>query len=1123
MSGCNGNTPLPPDGIFYPRGQQVFQTLESYLIWNGMHCPSPTKGWVGLLINRKNLEEENLAVERCLIEALETQGHGVIPVFTAGSREENVPFKDFSQLVECYYSGSQGLLIEALINSQIFLAADKGSAENILEQGAALLEILDIPVFRPVISYLKTPEKWLEEKEGLHLEIPWAFTAAEMQGMIEPHFIGGRTAEGVMVPVPERIHRLAQRVSRWVALRYKGPEEKKAVIMLHNAPCHGVEATVGMASGMDAMDGAVTLLKSMRDRGWTVENVPDTGAQLRKMIEERRAWSDFRWTSAADINGSGGVLHHMGMEGEQGYRRLFDGLDDVLKEQMTAAWGAPPGEGMVLNGALLITGISFGNVVVMVQPKRGCHSAKCTGEVCLILQDPECPPPHQYLAAYRYIETHFGADAVIHFGTHGSLEFLPGKSNVLSHLCWPEVVLGTLPNLYVYNAGVATEGTVAKRRSKAVIVDHLPSVYMGVDAQGLQLSQLISEYQEALQSSAEQAAVLEKQIREAISHVAGAQSILESAESFNSGIRQIKGFLLMTLQQPRSERPHRFGCAPELEEAAWYIAEVVTGDPAVFKRLTEMDPDPVLRHRHLFAFISGVVGQAEAGRDVAKAMGLSKPSEEEAVFWDSLAAEVRFLWEGLQETKKELENLHKGLNGGFIPPGPSGMPDENGRNILPTGRNLFLLNVEKVPTRAAYLVGVEMAERMLALFLKEEGRYPENVAINMLSLDISRAKGEQLSQVLHLLGIRPVWSQSGRVEGLEVLNLKVLGRPRIDVTVRITGVLRDTYPHIYEMLDEAVLLAAGQEEPEELNYVRKQTRLISEALQKSGNEDHVARRATLRVFGDRPGTYGAGVDLALKASAWEKDEDLARTFVYFSAFAYGKDLHGSPASQEFVGSARNTEVTYDSSDSKRYDLLDSSFGASVQGGFRLLRKAIGEAEPKQYHGNRENKQDLRVKPLKEELQQITAHTLLNPFWKENMKSRGYEGASKLMQRLQNVFEWQCTTEEFGAEVLDKLVEAYVNDPEMQRWFIAHNAYALEETARRFLELHRRGRWKGDPEVLNKLQISYLSIEGEMEDRINDNGGDIQAGQIEIVRDTDLAHWRDKTKDADDALAWARKS
>lgn len=1105
----------PNDGIFHPLTQEVFYCIKDYLGWyqsmRQVSFPNE-KGWIGLLVNKKNWEDQNLETEVAIIKRLELYGHGVIPVFNKGSKEDGEPYKEFEQIVACYFKHNEDIIIDGLINGQIFLASDKGNADTILEQGVLQLQGMNIPVFRPIISYAKSVENWAIGKEGVRLEIPWSYTAAEMQGMIEPHFIAGRNDKGEIVPVYERIEMFVKRISKWVSLRKKATKHKKVAIMLHNAPCSGVEATIGLASGMDAFEGVVTLLKQLKSEGWYVENIPENGKRLYEMIVERKAWSDFRWTSVEDIVASGGSIHQMAMEGNQGYLAFYDKLEDSVKKQMEENWGTAPGEGMVINDEIVITGVVFGNVSVMVQPKRGCYSSKCTGEVCKILQNPECPPPHNYFATYKYIEGVMKADAVVHFGTHGSLEYLPGKNNALSNQCWPDIVLGALPNLYIYNAGVGTEGTIAKRRSKAVIMNHLPSVCTGVDEEVLTLVNRISEYQEACETSQEQADILEKQLRTQIQSMNEVRCFLNETDSFFECMVHIKALIQQTMKQCRSEGVHLFGKPTDFERCTWYIYEVITSNVAMMAVLEELNSDFLTLQMKLLTFIKWVMESKEPDQEHYFRIFDVKRSPMMNEFFEMLAMEIRYLKTQLEKTDQEVHQVVKALNGGYIEPGPSGWPDDNGRNILPTGRNLYLLNVEKIPTRAAYEVGVQMADKMLSKFLEEEGRYPENVAINMLSLDISRAKGEQLSQILYLFGVRPVWDSSGKVIGLEVLSTETLGRPRIDVTIRITGVLRDTYPHIYEMLDEAVLMVVDLPESEEVNFVKKQTGRIAQSLRAAGVAEEIERRSTLRVFGDRPGTFGAGVDLALKASAWETDEDLSSVFVYFSAFSYGKNRYGNPAGHEFVETAKNTEIAYDSSDSKRFDLLASSFGASVQGGYRLLKKVTTGSELKQYHGNRENKKALRVGTLHEELKQTVENTLLNPFWKENMKKRNYEGGAQFMQRLQNVFEWQCTTEAFQNETLDEIVKVYINDSEMQAWFNENNPYALEEGARRFLELHQRGRWNPNPAVLNDLKCSYLAIEGDMEALVADNKGEIQGGQIEIIKDTDVLSWNEKMKE-----------
>ncbi|MDD2234031.1 MAG: cobaltochelatase subunit CobN [Desulfitobacteriaceae bacterium] len=443
------------------------------------------------------------------------------------------------------------------------------------------------------------------------------------------------------------------------------------------------------------------------------------------------------------------------------------------------------------------------------------------------------------------------------------------------------------------------------------------------------------------------------------------------------------------------------------------------------------------------------------------------------------------------------------------------MPDDNGKNIIPTGRNFYLMDIEKIPTRAAWEVGCRLADQLIDLFRAEEGHYPEKIALNMISLDISRTKGEQLSQILYLMGIRPVWDGKGKVIDLEVIPLEQLQRPRIDVIVRITGVLRDSYPRAVELLDRAVSMAAGLPETEDLNLIKKHTSQLVKLLKNAGEESELQRRSTIRIFGDRPGTYGAGVDLALKASAWKDEQDLAKTFVYFSSYAYGKSLNGLPARQEFIENVKKAQISYDTSNSKRCDILASCFGASVQGGFGLITKVIQGQEIKQYYGSRENPEEVKISRLAEKLQETLEEKLFNPLWKENMQQKGYRGAAELMERLQNVFAWQCLTENIAHTALDRLAEEYINDSAMRKWFMDNNLFAIEEIARRFLELQQREKWQADPEIFEELKNNYLELEGDLEERIGEVKGEIQAGSIEVLNDTDVKEWQANLKEVND--------
>jgi cobaltochelatase CobN len=449
--------------------------------------------------------------------------------------------------------------------------------------------------------------------------------------------------------------------------------------------------------------------------------------------------------------------------------------------------------------------------------------------------------------------------------------------------------------------------------------------------------------------------------------------------------------------------------------------------------------------------------------------------------------------------------LLRSLEGRYVPAGESGMPDENGRNILPTGRNMFGMNIDKIPSPEAWERGKILAAELLENYRREEGRLPEKIAINMISLDITRSRGEQLSQFLFFLGVSPVWDDRGRVTGLAVISLEELGRPRIDATVRITGVYRDTYPSAVVMMDDAVLMAAGLDEKDEDNYILKHLRAYQEEGEAGGRDGNI------RIFGDPPGTYGAGLDLALLASAWKDEKDLIKYFVHASSHAYGRNLDGQRRVGAFIANAREIDASADNTASRRASGLDCNFSAQVQGGYRLIAKHLGGRSIRQYQSTSEPGKDIITESLADNLNRAAKETIFNPFWLENIRSRDYDGASEIMNVAQNIFSMQCLAGCFSDELLDTLTNQIVNDGESRAWFAQNNPYALEEIARRMLELNERGKWNPDRKTLEELRSNYLLIEGDMEARVG-NGEGIQAGSVDIITDDDIDSWKQKISD-----------
>jgi cobaltochelatase CobN len=1069
---------MPFSGIFSLTGDPsaVYETPEAYLA-EQYPCGPPPLGCAGIYLYRYNWVQEELEVFRLLAAALEKEGVGVIPVFSSSDGQS----RNFRETVKNYFTINGKLQIELLINFQVYpVRAEEG--RSVAEQAILEFEALGIPVLAPAQTFYLTRKAWKKSAMPLSADMPMALIAPEMSGMIEPILAATASEDGgPNEPVPGRIEFLARRAAKLLSLRKKPNREKKLVLMLHNAVCNGVEATVGCAFGLEPFESAAAILRRLKNEGYAVGEAPANGRALLDQIMEKKALSDFRWTAVEDILAAGGCLYRMSVKGE--YENYYRALPPELQDQMENTWGPPPGEGMVIKDDLIITGLQFGNITLMLQPKRGCYGPKCTGEVCKILHDPACPPPHQYLASYRYIERVLKADACVEIGTKGSLELLPGKTNALSELCWPHVVLGSLPELYIYHAGVTTEGLIAKRRAQAIIVDHLPPASMGANKEARHLSQLITAHSRARELDNGQQERLEQEIRSVVASIPAASRMMEGSADFNRALAEISDAINRADRGQQIRSSHVFGEAPDQEEAERYVGEAL------------------------------------------EAVALPPESVEAAAMAERIVA-------GLSRTGEEMDMLIRALSGLYIPAGESGMPDANGLGILPTGRNLTGEQSGRSPSPVAWERGVDLARQLLDSYLADEGRLPEKVAMNMISLDISRSNGEQLAQFLCLLGIRPRWDLQGKVSGLETIALSELGRPRIDVTVRVSGVLRDTYPEAVELMDQAALIAAGLDEPDADNYVAKHARSYLRqgigAAEQAGEDPGENpwdsgdprgtsfRNAAIRVFGDPPGTYGAGLDLALLASAWKDEKDLAKYFVQSSAFAYGKNLEGRKSVREFILNARDTDLSCDVTQSRRQTPLSCDFSTQVQGGFRLAAKYYGGKTIRQYQAKSERNKPALTESLSEAINAALQDTLLSEFWKDSVMEQGYSGAAEMMMTLQSAFSAQCVCECFDDSAIDAIAESYINDEFTRNWLMEHNRFAAEEMARRLLELNSRGKWNGETLTLEKLKTNYLAIEGNIEGGI-ESLGDIQGNAVEIINDENIPLWRKQLVEIEDVL------
>ena len=1147
---------MPWEGIYHPDADFIFSSVEEYLSW----YPYRGRQVVGILFYRSYWINKNLEVEDALIHELEKQGLGVLPVFSHSVGKTDFNSKASYEVVNDFFFDKQGKpRIDAFINLQSFFLVSESEDENQqdrVNKGIDLLVKLDVPVFHPIVSYYKTEEEWQNDHHGIGDSVGWQVSMPEFEGMIEPIIIGAvkRELEPTVgttliryVPIKDRIERAVNRVKKWIELKKKKPPQRKVAFILNNPACVGVELSVGSGSKLDTLESVARIMKKMEESGYHLENPPEDGKELIANIMDRKAISEFRWTTVDEIIKKGGALALLDKEE---YLKWFNTFPQKVRERMSAVWGKPPGEekdgvpaAMVYDGKIVITGVQYGNVVICCQPKRGCAGSRCDGRVCKILHDPEIPPPHQYLATYHYLEKKFGADAIINVGTHGSQEFLPGKSVGLSKSCYPDLAIDNLPYLYIYNADNPAEGTIAKRRGPATLVDHMQTV---VTESGLyehleKLGEYLQEYTKVKDFAPAREHILKHEILNAIKDAKLEGELkLDDRLPFEEIVKRAHEVITRIRDTQIPDGMHIFGEYPEGERRVDFIHSILRYDfgdgissrRILFNLMDEGLDFAVDNPASFSAKHEKTYGQLLRDADTLSKKLIEKFLENPDIPPEVLTKEI--LGKQLKNTievellctfkrkvmdiakridsSTEIESLLAGFGGSYIQPGPSGLITRGRPDVLPTGRNFYSLDPEKIPTKAAWKVGVKMAEALVEKHRQKTGKFPENLAMVWFSSDIMRADGEEMSQLLYLIGTRPVWQDNGKVRGFEIIPLKELNRPRIDITVRVSGITRDCFPNCIDLLDEAIQVVAGLPESIEDNFIRKH------ALQqiKEDGRDEISknnwRDATLRLFASRPGTYGSGVNLAVYASAWKAEKDLSDVFIYWNGYAYGKGIYGKESHQRLINQLASVDLTFNNTCSDESDLFSCCCYFSVQGGMSAAAKHISGRKVENYYGDTRNPSHVMVTELADEIRRVVRTKVFNPKWIEGMKRHGYKGAGDISKRVGRVYGWECTTGEVDDWIFDDIARTFILNKEMRKFFEENNPWALEEISRRLLEAHQRELWNADPEVLEGLKNAYIEIESWLEEKMGDVQGDFQGGSVDVLNPTDVQTWKDKMKE-----------
>ena len=792
---------------------------------------------------------------------------------------------------------------------------------------------------------------------------------------------------------------------------------------------------------------------------------------------------------------------------------------------MTEVWGNPPGEpkdgvpaAMVYQDKILVTGVQYGNAVVCVQPKRGCAGARCDGQVCKILHDPDVPPPHQYVATYKWLSREFGVDAIVHVGTHGNLEFLPGKGTGLSSGCFPDIGIDTMPHLYIYNADNPPEGTIAKRRTNAVLVDHMQTVMVKGELYGDldQIARLIDEYDRYRDTEPARAHTIQHMILEQARGLDLLDGRKLSHDNFHEVVRDLHDALQVLKDMHIPKGMHVFGRVPSGEKLADFVHAIVrfdTGEGSLrwlaarlIERTESLDEE-TLRER-----------ADDECRQICSLMvldGLSLRAvlDERYRIPEDLAEYVPKLDKTIQtvicsiEATDEIGSLLNGFSGGYIEPGPSGLITRGRSDILPTGRNFYSLDPQRVPTPSAWEIGKKLADKTLEKYLNEESNYPETIAFYWQCSDIMWADGEGMAQMMYLLGARPEWRTNGRLKGFSVIPLAELGRPRIDITIRVSGITRDNFPSTIDVLDEIVQTVALLDEPVEQNFVRQHT---LERLHGASLGDAAAlRAATYRIFASMPGTYQAGPQLAVYASAWKTEQDLSDVFLYWNGYAYGKGVFGETAHASLRDNLKTVDMTFNKTVSDEYDLTGCCAYFGAHGGMINAARVLSGKRIANYYGDTREQDRVSIRTLTEEMRRIARGKVLNPKWIGGMKEHGYRGASEIGKRVGRFYGWQATAKAVDDSVFDDITRTFMMNEENRKFFEDNNPWALEEMARRLIEAAERGLWNPAPDVKDALKDLYVEIEGWIEERMGDMTGDFQGGNIDIMTAEDIQEWKRK--------------
>ncbi|AKB84461.1 CobN-like chelatase BtuS for metalloporphyrine salvage [Methanococcoides methylutens MM1] len=1062
---------IPDHGIYHPDAfPRIFEDSGEYLEWYKNHGYNASAPTIGIIANYKiGKDPLVLTADDQIIRNLESKGCNVI-------------YSTFEVITddgsECFVNNDE-VIVDSIISLKGFNFEYKDPSV-----GVKSLNEYNVPVIKGLLDTYHTPDMYNSSVHGLNtLSLPSQVTMPELEGLIDYIWIaGGSEVEGYHQPLTYQIDWMCDRAISWAELSKMSNSDKKVSIIYYNH--EGGKNNIG-ASYLDIASSFEVLLDSMNASGYDTGNgsIPNSSEFIDLFIESRNvgSWAPGELEKVVE---SGNVT----LVPVDDYLEWYNTLPQSVRDEVEARWGEAPGNIMVYEGQFVIPTIQLGNINFIPQPTRGDLS-----DELVMYHDKDLPPTHQYLATYFWINQVYDADAMIHFGTHGTQEWLPGKEVGLWRYDYPSIMVADTPVVYPYIMDNVGEGTQAKRRGNAVIIDHLipPITDSGLYGELAEMHDKIHEYEEAADAnnSARMAlyrnSTIEKYENLSMEYDLGvspdqmrAMSEVEFEDFVTNDVHNYLHELQGTLMPLGL---HVFGVAPADNKLVCMVKSMLHNDfiqhiATVIQyentSWDEEDLENVSNYRASDLLNATLLNGANVSQAQLDVLGIVD---------SNITADLNMAHDysiHLKNTTHEIDQTLNALNGGYVEPGPGNDPIRN-PDTLPTGRNFYSFDPRTIPDAETEILGAALADQMLEQYNSTHGTYPKKVTYILWSVETMRHEGLMEAQIYSLLGVKLERDSNGYISGYKVIPQEDMTHPRIDVVVTPSGLYRDTFPHHLQWIDQAVREVAALDESNESNYVRWNSLIMEEALLEQGYDNDTALiLSRSRIFSESPGAYGTGLPGAITASdTWESEDELADLYMSRMSNIYGQDIWGESYEDVFRMNLQDVEVAMHSDSSNLYGIIDNDDFYQYLGGLSLAVRSLTGENPEMYVADFKNADNPEIITFEEAYRKDIRSTLFNPKFISGMMEYDYAGAREFMNTIEHIWGLDVTTPDMVTDSdWDEIYAVYVEDKydlgvdEFMK--SDDNVYAYQATLKRMIEAERKGYWDASDEVLRNLVAEY---------------------------------------------------